>query len=197
MVDKGLNMKKYLFTLAVMALASPAFATSYAPDLAKSQVGFSGTHAGSVFKGSFTKWSARMDVDPKNLAQSCIEATFDLSGAQTGNAMYDGTLPSVDWFDVKGHPQGRFVSTVIKPNKDGSYTAEGNLTLRGVTKPTHFTFTADGKTFATQGNLVVDRIAYGIGAKSDPKAEWVSKDINVTLNVTAPLAKDGVKASCK
>lgn len=189
--------KHALALVAALTLAPAAFAANYAVDAAKSQVGFSGTHAGSAFKGSFAKWQAKLSIDPKKLAESCIEATFDLASATTGNPMYDGTLPTVDWFDVKNHPQGRFVSTIIKANTDGTYTADGNLTLRGITQPTHFKFTLDDKGFTGKDTLVLDRLAYGIGMKSDPKAEWVSKDIGVQMNVVAPVTTADVKANCK
>ena len=191
-------MYKHALALAVALTVAPAaFAANYAVDTAKSQVGFSGTHTGNAFKGTFNKWQARFSIDPKKLKESCIEATFDLASAATGNPMYDGTLPTVDWFDVKNHPQGRFVSTAIKANTDGTYTADGNLTLRGVTKPTHFKFTLDDKLFTSKDTLVIDRLAYGIGAKSDPKAEWVGKDIGVQVNVVAPVTTADIKANCK
>lgn len=192
-------MYKQILTLALgLTLAPLAQATSYEVDATKSSIGFSGTHAGNTFNGKFTKWTARLDIDPKNLAQSCIEATFDLASAATGNAMYDGTLPTADWFDTKTHPQGRFASTTIKANPDGTYTAQGNLTLRGVAQPTAVNFTLGEGGFTSQGTLVLDRLAYGIGQKSDSKAEWVSKNINVKFDVFAPLAKtQQPKANCQ
>lgn len=192
-------MSKYALALALgLALAPLAQAASYKVDEKTSSIGFSGTHAGSQFSGKFNKWDARLDIDPKNLTESCIEANFDITSAATGNAMYDGTLPTADWFNSKAHPKGRFVSTAITANKDGSYTAEGKLTLRGVTQPTKFNFNLTEQGFLSQGVITLDRIAYSIGKESDSKAQWVSKDISVQIYVDAPLAKEPQpKANCK
>lgn len=173
-----------LFMLAVF----PAQAASYSVDPATSSIAFSGEHAGTPFTGTFDRYVVDIDFDPANVDATSIRATIDLASAKTGNKMFDGTLPNDDWFDVKNTPNGLFKSTKVEKQSDGSYQVTGDLTLRGITHPVTFTFTLDREDapeINASATLTVDRLAYDIGKKSDSKAEWVSKDIAITLKLIA------------
>ncbi|MDX1974077.1 MAG: YceI family protein [Rickettsiales bacterium] len=176
-------MKSWIVALLFVALPGVVQAASYKTDYANSKITFSGTHAGNAFSGTFQSWQAVIQFDPVALNNSQIDITVDMASAKTGNTMYDGTLPTADWFDLKNHPQATYSSKHITRNDDGSYTAQGTLTLRAVSKPLaiQFALTPAEPAVKTTFTLTIDRLAYGIGASSDPKAEWVNKDI--TLNV--------------
>lgn len=183
-----MNKLFYSVSAALLLISGVAQAKIYTVDYAASSVVFSGKHAGNDFKGTFEKWTAEIDFDPEALDKSHIKAVFDITSAKTGNAMYDGALPQVDWFDVKNHPQGIFEATAISKNDDGSYTAKGNLTLRDITHPAEFKFTLSDlakNPVEAKASFTVDRLSYDIGKKSDGKAEWVSKDINLALDIKA------------
>jgi len=184
-------VKKYLLAAALLfsLSAAPALAADYVVDYKNSKIEFSGTHAGNAFKGSFGTWTALIRFDPADLAGSSIVATFDPASAKTGNSMYDGTLPQADWFDVKNHPQATFASTAITAKEDGSgYTATGDLTLRGVTKAVSFDFTLSPLETApvtAKASFTIDRLDFDIGKKSDASAEWVDREIVLSLDITA------------
>lgn len=181
---------RLLLTIAAITtalLASPTYAADYDINYAESTVKFSGTHAGNAFEGAFEKWNAEIHLDPENLETSGIEATFDTSSAKTGNKMYDGTLPQDDWFDVKNHPEATFSSDTITANDDGTYTANGHLTIREIKHPISFSFTLteEAETTHAKSSFSFDRLLYNIGKKSDASAEWVGKDITIDLSITA------------
>jgi len=182
-------MKTLLIALCVNLLASyAAQAHEYVLDKTQSALTFNGTHAGSSFNGKFENWDAAIRFDPVHLITSKVEVTIDTASAKTGNIMYDGTLPSADWFDAKTHPNAVFVSESIVKNTDGSYTANGTLTIRGIAKPVSFSFTlGDLSTSPVKASftLELDRIAYSIGEKSDAKAEWVGRTITLGVTVVA------------
>jgi polyisoprenoid-binding protein YceI len=187
-------MRFLLFcAFCLFANASDAFSASYVVDPSKSSISFSGTHAGNAFNGTFKLWIAKIDFDPENPASSSIRATIDLSSATTGNTMYDGTLPQSDWFDIKNTPKATFTSTNIKSTGDSSYVMDGNLSIRGIEKPVTVPFTLtksdDGSLTAT-AKLVIDRMTFNIGAKSDAKSEWVSPMIEVAIVVRANKQQD-------
>lgn len=177
---------------AFIVIAMPVSAKQYIIDYENSTVAFSGTHVGNEFKGQFNEWQGDIIFDPENLEISHTEITFELSSAKTGNKVYDGTLPKSDWFDIENHPQGTFKSTGFSKNEDGSYKVEGMLGLRGQEHPITFDFTLsdlDVSPVVMTAELPVDRLQYDIGRKSDEKAEWVSQDIKIILNVTATAAQ--------
>ncbi|MCE2926314.1 MAG: YceI family protein [Rickettsiales bacterium] len=166
---------------------SIAHAAEYIVDKAASSIAFSGTHAGKPFKGTFGTWDAAITFDAANLAASSVKVTIDTASAKTGDAMYDGTLPTADWFDVKNHPQATFISESIE-KKEAGYSAKGTLTIRGKAVPVAFDFALSdlaAPPVKTTFTLTLDRLAHDIGLKSDAKAEWVSKDIPISVTLAA------------
>lgn len=179
----GLLLASLSLTLSLPVLAAP-----YAVDPARSTVAFSGTHAGERFTGSFKTFTAEIDFDPANLGASSLKVSFDPASATTGNAMYDGTLPQADWFNVKAFPAATFVSSKIEAGADGAYVATGTLTIRDVAREISFPFTLtplDQAPVTARASLTLDRLAFALGARSDPKAEWVGQEIEITIEVVA------------
>lgn len=181
-----IRMKVFLTALGFILLtATAALAAPLTLDRAASSVTFSGTHAGNPFTGTFQNWSGDVSFDPADLAASRAKITFDLTSASTGDKMYDGTLPQADWFDVKNTPTATFESTSVVSGVAG-YRMTGILDLRGVKKEISFDFqiqeTAPPTVTAT---IPINRMDFNIGAKSDPKAEWVGDVIEISLKLKA------------
>lgn len=178
-----------LFLLGASLISTPqSFAAEFEVDYTKSEISFSGTHAGAAFTGKFEDWTADITFDPENLDQSVIKATFKPASAKTGNALYDGTLPQADWFAINDYGEATFTSSKITQNDQGNYTVDGTLTIRGIEKPVQFEFTlTDFNTspINAEATFEIDRLAYDIGKKSDAKAEWVSKMIGLQLKIVA------------
>ncbi|MEM6811795.1 MAG: YceI family protein [Pseudomonadota bacterium] len=184
---------KYILSLALVIFSTFIFsntaqAQNFEVDYGQSKIGFSGTHAGNEFEGVFNEWNAAIFFDRETPKESEITASFKAASAQTGNKMYDGTLPEADWFDAKNHEAILFESTKIARKEGNTYSATGDLTIRGITKPISFDFTLtdlDNDQVKVNANFVIDRLAYDIGKKSDAKAEWVSQNIDMTLELIA------------
>ena len=68
--------------------------------------------------------------------QSSLAVDIDATTVDTGDATRDGHLRSGDFFGVDEHPQITFRSTGIRPG-DGetAWKVDGDLTIRGVTRP--------------------------------------------------------------
>ena len=64
-----------------------------------------------------------------------------LLGANTGNADRDSTLSSADFFNVGKFAQARYTASKFRSLGGNQYAADGNLSLRGVSKPVTLTFT--------------------------------------------------------
>ena len=184
-------MKNFLILAFLMSCAyCPAYGAEYKVDPVSSMIAFSGTNSGNPFKGTFDKWEATIHFHPNNLSSSKISVTIDTASAKTGDGMYDGTLPTEDWFDVKTYPKAQFDSTTISKNPDGSYTMEGTLKIRDKSIPIKFLFTLTPANLSTPPiksvfSLTLDRLAFDLGKKSDPKAEWVSREIKLEVTINA------------
>ena len=182
---------KYTFPLTVAALilmSAPSFSETYQVDHAQSSLTFSGQQAGKDFTGHFGTWDASIDFDPQALASSHITATFETASAETGNPMLDGAMPKADWFNAKDHPQASFTSQSITAGDDGTYHMDGILSLRGIENTVTVPFTLSDLSITpvtAKASFYIDRTAYDIGMDSDPSGEWVDKDIQITIDLTA------------
>lgn len=161
-------------------LATPRAGTwTFSPD--HGSVLFRGTHAGAVFKGAFTRWSARVQFDPADPAGSRLEARIDTGSATDGISMHDEALAQAEWFNVARYPEASYASTRMVPVGEGRYRIEGILGIkdRYIAVPLELGFTATG--VSVTGRFVVDRALADLGMASDPDAEWVSREIEVTV----------------
>ena len=121
----------------VLALAGNAQAApqSWTIDPNHSQVGFSVRHFFSKVPGNFTKFSGTIVYDAAKPTASSVKAEIDAASIDTRNEKRDGHLRSEDFFFVEKYPTLRFESTKVTQAADGKLSIEGNLTMRGVTKP--------------------------------------------------------------
>ncbi len=113
----------------------PAYiAGTWKLDLAHSDISFSVRHlAISKVRGTFEKFDVTI-VTAEDPAESTIEATVDVASVNTNQSDRDNHLRTSDFFLVDEYPTMTFRSTKITYSGD-DFTVEGDLTLRGVTKP--------------------------------------------------------------
>jgi polyisoprenoid-binding protein YceI len=98
-----------------------------------------------------------------------VEGTVDATSITTFDETRDGHLQSPDFFDTARHPELRFESTSVSGDED-RLVVEGDLTIRGVTKPVVLTGTFVGERPDPWGNdrigleleTTVDRTAFGL-----------------------------------
>jgi polyisoprenoid-binding protein YceI len=174
-----------LFFVILCGLSLQANAAEYQVQKDESRIAFSGTHAGDEFNGVFEEWDADISFDADNLEASSVTVTIQTESAVTGNAMYDGTLPNADWFDIKNHPTAIFQSQEFLKIDEG-FNVVGVLTIRNIAKPAIFDFTLEGENPMTmQASFPLNRLEYDIGKQSDPSADWVSEVIVIRIFMKA------------
>jgi polyisoprenoid-binding protein YceI len=82
-------------------------------------------------------------VTAPDFTDSTVTATVDASSVDTGNAQRDGHIRTADFFEVETYPTWTFRSTAIRPDGD-DYALDGELTIKGVTRPVSFALEANG-----------------------------------------------------
>ncbi|HEY8405035.1 MAG TPA: YceI family protein [Flavobacteriales bacterium] len=70
------------------------------------------------------------ESDDEAFSNAKVKFTGDIKSISTNNEQRDQHLQSADFFDTENHPQIIFESTSYKEGK-----LDGNLTIRGITKP--------------------------------------------------------------
>ena len=88
--------------------------------------------------GSFSGIKGELRFDPANPSAASVEAAIDASTVETREAQRDAHLRSADFLDVEHYPTMSFRSTRVQPAGEGELTVEGDLTIRGVTRPVRF-----------------------------------------------------------
>jgi polyisoprenoid-binding protein YceI len=103
-------------------------------DPVHSEVGFTVRHMMvSKVRGRFTSFEGQF-VTGENPLDSSVTATVDLSSIDTGNPDRDNHIRSADFFDTDHHQAMTYRSAAVRRRGDG-YVVDGELTLKGVTKP--------------------------------------------------------------
>jgi polyisoprenoid-binding protein YceI len=129
-------------------------------DPTHSNVGFAVTYSGSgTFRGGFKEIDAKL-VDGK------LEGVAKVASVDIDEPMLAGHIQTPDFFDAEQHPELRFTSKDIERNGD-EVTIEGELTLRGVTKPVTISGTVVGPTPDLGVNGQIQRIAFDVETKVD------------------------------
>jgi polyisoprenoid-binding protein YceI len=90
-----------------------------------------------------------------------VDVTVDVSTMTTGNRAYDEMIAAVDPFDVAHSPVATYRSTAVRWNGDEIHI-EGELTLRGVTRPVSLTA---GYAVGRHGDRMLVRAAGSINRK--------------------------------
>ena len=168
-------------------------------DPAHSEVRFSVRHMMiSKVRGTFGMKSATL-VAPANPLDARVQASVDVASLDSKDAGRDAHLLSPDFFDVENHPTIEFVSTGAHV-KDDEFFVDGDLTIRGVTKPVSFEFEFGGFGTDPWGNYkagataktVVNREDFGLtwNAALETGGVLVGKDVTITLDLQGALQQD-------
>jgi polyisoprenoid-binding protein YceI len=165
---------------ATVAQAAPVWTV----DKAASKVGFTSAMNGEAFAGSFKRYDAQIAFDPKDLKGSKAVISIDMASALTGEATRDESLPTADWFNAAKFPRATFITRSFKDLGGGNYAAEGDLSLKGVSKPIvlPFTLAISGDTAKMTSAIIVNRLVFGIG-----QGQWKTEDA-IPARVTVRIA---------
>jgi polyisoprenoid-binding protein YceI len=97
----------------------------------------------SNVSGNFTKVAGSAVLNEKDIAQSQVSATIDVSSVNTRVEARDKDLRSPNFFDVEKYPTMEFKSKRIS-NAGGKLQVIGDLTIKGTTR--EVTLDVDGPT---------------------------------------------------
>lgn len=168
-------------------------------DTAHSEVTFSVRHMMiSKVRGTFGMKNATL-VAPENPLDAKVEASVDVTSIDTNDDGRDAHLRSADFFDTENFPTMEFVSTGARIESD-DFFIDGDLTIRGITKPVSFEFDFGGFGTDPYGNYkagasattTINREDFGLtwNAALETGGVLVGKDITINLDLQGALQQD-------
>jgi polyisoprenoid-binding protein YceI len=173
-------------------------AGTWTVDPSHSEVSFSVRHLLiSKVKGKFEKFDATFTTG-ENPLESTVTATAEVASINTNDENRDGHLRTNDFFDAPSHPQLTFVSTGIR-YEGGDFLVDGDLTIKGVTKPVTFDLEFGGFQDDLYGNYKAGLTATTKINRNDFGVNWnapletggvlVGDEVTITIDLQAALQK--------
>jgi polyisoprenoid-binding protein YceI len=85
--------------------------------------------------GSFKEWQGTVLVDDSDVSRSTVNVTIATGSIQMMDPQQSDMLKDADFFDVAKFPQMTYVSQKVTRTSDSALKVEGQVTLRGITRP--------------------------------------------------------------
>lgn len=169
------------------ALAAPV---TYVVDGTHTFPRFSYSHFGySTQLSNFTKTTGKVVFDAQAKTGS-VDIVIDTTSVNTGFVEFNGHIQGEDFLDTAKFPQASFKSTKVVFEGDKPKSIEGQLTIKGVTKPVTLTVTS----FQAMAHPMLKTPALGANAFTTIKrsefnagkyAPYVGDDVRIDLALEA------------
>lgn len=186
--------KKLAFILALASLSGTALAApvSYNIDVSHTAPRFEYSHFGfSTQVHRFDKTSGKIVLD-REARTASVDVSIDATSVNTGYALFNEHIQAEDFFHTEKYPVITFKSTNVRFEGDKPVAVEGNLTIKGVTKPVTLTVTS----FHAMPHPIRKRDAIGANAVTQIKRTDFNMGKyapNVSDEVTLSISMEAVK----
>lgn len=168
-------------------------------DLAHSEIAFSVRHLGiSKVRGTFERFDATV-VAAENPADSTAHASIEVASIVTGNDTRDAHLRTNDFFAASAHPTIEFRSTGLR-RENGEFLLDGELTIKGITKPVTIrgefggiaTDTDGAVKAAAAGTATINRSDFGVtwNAPLDAGGMLLGEEVTLSIEAQFELQQD-------
>ena len=173
--------------VAASAVAAPV---TYGVDGTHTFPRFSYSHFGySTQLSSFSKTSGKVVFDAE-AKKGSVDIVIDTKSVSTGFADFNEHIQGEDFLDTTKFPQATFKSTKVVFEGDKPQSIEGQLTIKGVTKPVTLTVTS----FQAMPHPMLKKPALGANAFTVIKrsefnagkyAPYVGDDVRIDIAIEA------------
>lgn len=187
-LTRGLLVALFSSVLLTQQVAAEVSAPSgsYSVDPAHGYINLSYSHLGFSHPTiRVTGFDADMTLDAENIENSKVKVNMKADSLDSGVEEFDGHLTSDKFFDAAKFPTITFVSSSVKDKGDGMLSIDGDLTIKGVTKPV----TMEATLNKAGTNPMKKVAALGFSATSTiMRSDW-------GLGENAPMVSDEVNIS--
>lgn len=184
-------MKRSVVFATLAALSLPVVATpeTFVVDSTHTFPSFSYSHFGySTQTSRFNKTTGKVVLD-KAAQTGSVDVVIDMKSVETGSVLNEH-IQGEDFFDTAKYPTATFKSTGVRFEGDKPVAVDGQLTLKGVTKPVTLKVTG----FQAMPHPMMKKDAIGANATTTVKrsefnagkyAPYVGDDVTITIALEA------------
>ena len=180
-------MSRTWIVLALLAacVSTSAAAAGWIADPARSALRFTATFENAPAVGVFRKFDASVQFAPDHTAGSRIDVVIAMPSADMSSAEINNAIRGPDWFDATRFPVAEFHSKDVRSVGGSRYVAVGTLRVKDTTKPIEvpFRWKADGDLATMDGEITIDRGAYGIGLGEWRSTKVVGADVDLRFSL--------------
>lgn len=147
--------------------------TTWKVDPSHSEIQFKVKHLMiTTVTGHFSKYDLTVETEEEDFSKvSSIVFTADIDSISTGSEQRDTHLKSADFFAADNHKQLKFIGKSLE--KSGNvYKLEGDLTIRGITRPITLDVEFGGVVKDPWGQTKAGFTVEGKIKRKDFKLEW-------------------------
>jgi polyisoprenoid-binding protein YceI len=175
-------------------------AGTWSLDPIHSRVDFEVSYLAGTFKGEFHEIGAELTVDGERAG---LEGTAKVGSVDVKDENLSAHLQSPDFFDAERHPELHFAADDIRLDGDGRVSVDGELTIKGVTRPVAVTGTVTAPIADPYGNdriglnltSAVDRTDFGVDWNSPLPSGEPALANDVTILAELQFVKPGGETS--
>lgn len=162
-------------------------------DPAHSEIQFKVKHLMiTTVTGYFSKFDLEVETEEDDFAKaSRIEFTADVDSINTNNEQRDTHLRSADFFHAEEHGQIRFVGKDFQKSGEG-YVLNGDLTIRGTTKPVSVNVDMAGIVVDPYGQTKAGFTVEGKISRKEFGLTW-----NAVTEAGSVVVSDEIKLHCE
>ena len=184
------RIAKLSAALIISAAATSAFAApeTYGIDPTHTFPSFSYSHFGLTTQISkFEKTTGTVTLD-KAAKTGAVDITIDMTSVNTGYATFNEHIQGEDFLDTAKYPTATFKSTKVTFDGDKPASIDGDLTIKGVTKPVTLKVTH----FSTMPHPMLKKDAIGANAstvikRSEFNASKYAPNVGDEVTITVSL----------
>ena len=171
-------------------------AGTWSLDPVHSRVDFEVSYLAGTFKGHFNEIGAKLTVDGEH---ATLEGTTKVASVDVNEENLSAHLQGPDFFDAERYPELRFSAEDVRLDGDGQVSVDGELTIKGVTKPVTVTGTVTAPIADPYGNeriglnltTKIDRTDFGINWNNPLPSGEPSLANHVTILAELQFVKPG------
>jgi len=156
-------------------------------------VAFQAGAGGYTAEGSVKDYKSVVQFNPDALKEASILLTLNMRSTSTGYNAADEVALSEEFLDVDRHPTAVLTARGAKPNGDGKYIMDAQLTLKGVTKPVPLRLLVQIKEGmpVLRGAVPVNRLDFGVGAETY-RGFALDKEMKLKFSLVADRLSDAI-----